>query len=45
MTCPVSLIIVSSIFSSVSLKASSTGAVGISRLSIVSQNILQLRMQ
>ncbi len=45
MTCAVSLIIVSNIFISVSLKASSTGALGISRLSIVSQNIRQLRIQ
>ena len=45
MICAVSLTIAPSIFSSVSLKAISAGAVGISRLSIVSQNILQLRIQ
>lgn len=45
MICVVSLIIASSILSFVSLSASSTGVVGISRLNIVSQNISQLRMQ
>ncbi len=45
MTCVVSLTIVSSIFISVSLKASSAGAAGISLLNIVNQNIRQLRIQ